>query len=252
MAEFKSWRSFWDFEEAIKKRMRYIHDEETNNFLEAVRATAERRVETIPKGQSLWRAQLGVIWRPEYEGDEWVGETPWPHKKDRMKPLSDQATEGRANSKGIPCLYLASDVNTAIAEVRPWVGSCVSVGRFRTNRELRLVICVTSDDTLHHVWFEKPPVEKREEAVWGYLDKAFARPVTPDTNLADYAPTQTVAELFKVQGYDGIAYRSSVNDTGYNIVLFDLDAAEAVEGRPFRVDKIRFEASPIENPVKYK
>lgn len=45
----------------------------------------------------------------------------------RMKPLPYQASEGRANPKGIPYLYTATYHDTAIVEVRPWVGALVSV-----------------------------------------------------------------------------------------------------------------------------
>lgn len=254
MAEFKSWRSFWDFEQAVKKRMRYVHNDEVKHFLETVRQTAEKRGEKLPMGKPLWRAQLGVKWEPKYEGDDLAYEVPWPYARDRMKPLRDQATEGRANPKGIPCLYLATDRDTAIAEVRPWIGSCVSVGLFKTNRELRVVNCAEAAKIGGAlIWFLKePPAEQREESVWRSVNESFARPVTPSENAAGYAPTQIIAELFKVHGYDGIAYRSSVSETGHNVALFDLDAAEIVEGQPFHVEKVSFQAREIENPVRYQ
>ena len=253
MAEFKSWRSFWEFEHAVKRQMRYVRTTDTEAFLEAVGQTAGRRIEVLPVGTTLWRAQLGVNWRPDYDKDgDLVGETPWPHDKDRMKPLRDCATEGRANSKGIPCLYLATDRDTAIAEVRPWIGSYVSVGLFRTDRELRVVKCVT-DYGLRRYWIKgEPDATEREEAVWAFIDAAFAHPVTPIDNVADYAPTQIIAELFKAHGYDGIAYRSSVSKTGHNVALFDLDASEVVEGQPFEVKTVELQSRAMENPAQYR
>lgn len=54
-----------------------------------------------------------------------------------VKPLSDmgapprEATRpGRLNPTGIPYLYLSSDKETAIAEVRPWMGANVTVASF--------------------------------------------------------------------------------------------------------------------------
>ena len=47
-----------------------------------------------------------------------------------MKPLGGRATDGRANPRGIPCLYLATTKETAMSEVRPWIGSYVSAGQF--------------------------------------------------------------------------------------------------------------------------
>lgn len=40
-----------------------------------------------------------------------------------MKPLSNSASEGRANPKGIPYLYVATDKETAMSEVRPSLGA---------------------------------------------------------------------------------------------------------------------------------
>ncbi len=56
-----------------------------------------------------------------------------------MRPLKDSATEGRANPKGIPCLYVASERETAMSEIRPWIGSTVSVAKFSNKNELRLI-----------------------------------------------------------------------------------------------------------------
>jgi RES domain-containing protein len=141
-----------------------------------------------------------------------------------MAPLADRAREGRANAKGIPCLYVASHQETAIAEVRPWIGSFVSVARMKIHRKLRVINCTTHDtSSIVHIGGEPPP-SKREEAVWADIDRAFAQPVSVDDDHAAYAPTQVIAELFKMHGFDGIAYRSSLGP-GHNMALFDLTMA---------------------------
>ncbi len=199
MAEFKSWQGFGDFERAVKRQMRYVRTSDTEDFLDAVRQTAEKRIEVLPAGMSLWRAQLGVDLQSEYEDGELISETPRPYSKDRMKPLRDCAPEGRANPKGIPSLYLATDRDTAIAEVRPWIGSKISVGLLKICRELKIVNCTTG--RLHHLYIGgEPSAAKREESVWAFIDMAFAHPVTPTDNVADYAPTQIIAELCKAHG----------------------------------------------------
>ncbi len=86
--------------------------------------SATRKVQ-LKSGQIFWRAQLGNVWL-EREQDGETYELPYAYPAERMKPLSDQASEGRANAKGIPCLYLANRKETAMSEVRTWVGSYVS------------------------------------------------------------------------------------------------------------------------------
>lgn len=253
MAEFTSWDSFMEFAEAITRRARYVRDNETDGFLETVRRTAERRLEVLPPDTSLWRAQLGNDREPFYSDGSLAGDVPCPFGADRMKPQRERATEGRANPKGIPCLYLATCPETAIGETRPWIGSWVSVGLFNTCRELKLVNCITGHkiiDLLEHACSRDLSAEEREKAVWICIDDAFAHPVTPNDNVADYAPTQIIAELFKAYKYDGIAYRSSANETGHNIALFDLDAADMVECQLSWIKGIRVESVPAKDLVR--
>jgi hypothetical protein len=55
---------------------------------------------------------LGHDWREEAQGEE-AFEVPTAHPPARMKPLPEKATDGRANSRGIACLYLATKKETA-------------------------------------------------------------------------------------------------------------------------------------------
>lgn len=57
--------------------------------------------------------------------------------------------------------------------------------------------------------------------VWGDINRAFSLPLDPGVEEKRYIPTQFIAELFKNRGYQGIAYKSSVREDGYNIVLFN-------------------------------
>ncbi len=246
MKEFKSWRGFGEFEQAIKKRTRYIHGPDVKAFLETVLQTAAKRVDMLPTESILWRAQLGCDWEPLRVDGEHIDDEATPHLPSRMRPRRQQANEGRANPKEIPYLYLATNRDTALAEVRPWIGSYISVGQFKIVRELRLVNFAT-DKQGSRVYFREPSREKREESVWGDIDRAFARPVSASDDVADYVPTQTIAELFKVNSYDGIAYRSSLG-TGHNVALFDLDAAKLVSCFLFKVENIDFEFRECANP----
>jgi len=246
MLEFKSWRGFSEFEQASKYRTRYVHAPEVQTFLATVLKTTEKRVEVLKREQILWRAQLGCDWEPIREAGEYIDDRPTPHAPGRMKPLSGRANEGRANPKGIPYLYLATNRDTALAEVRPWIGSFISVAQFTTLRELRLVNC-TTDQKSFRFYLKEPSPENREESVWADIDQAFARPVSPSDDIADYVPTQIIAELFKANNFDGVAYRSSLGD-GHNVALFDLDIAKLVSCFLFQVKSIEFEFHESANP----
>ena len=94
-------------------------------------------------------------------------------------------------------------------------------------------------------YFEEPSAEEREESVWTHIDRAFARPVSRSDNIVDYVPTQIIAELFKVNHFDGVAYRSSLGK-GHNIALFGLDMAELVTLRVFKANSIEYKFQECE------
>jgi hypothetical protein len=238
------------------RRARYIRGSETDEFLQTLWETSITRQEVVEDG-FLYRAQLGAEWE-EQDHDGVVIDVPTPMDPDRMKPLSDRAREGRANFKGIPVIYLASELETAVAEVRPWVGAYVSVGTFRIARPLRIVNLDAGDAKGRMFHLQEPDAQERERAVWADVDRAFSTPVNPSDDLADYAPTQIVAELFRDRGLDGIGYRSALGD-GHNVALFDIDSVELESCVLVDVTDVKFkirmygsgytaEASSPENP----
>lgn len=97
-------------------------------------------------------------------------------------------------------------------------------------------------------YFEEPSAEEIERAVWTHIDNAYAEPMTRSDDMADYAATQILAELFKDSGYDGVAYKSNFGEKGYNIALFNIDVAELINCALYRVDGIEVSYSQRDNP----
>ena len=244
MLQFESWNSYWNFQRSVSRELRFVRKPDTERFLETVLETSKKRIVEAKEGLIFWRAQLGHDWREE--GDEEKFEVPCAFSTLRMKPLSDRATDGRANAKGIPCLYLASREMTAVSEVRPWIGSYVSLAQFKLLRPIKLIDCSRGHGK-QLFYFEEPSPEKREEAVWTAIDQAFSEPMSQSDNNAAYVPTQIIAELFKRAGYDGIAYRSNFGENGHNIAIFDLGAADLLNCALYSVDKIDLKYSQRDN-----
>jgi hypothetical protein len=236
MPEFKSWESYWKFEEITKNKARYIHTPEVKEFLNNVLHTSKARTEILAQGAILWRSQLGHSMGIYQDGEC----HPIPYSSSRMIPEVSRAKEGRANPKGIPYLYLSTNRDTALAEVRPWIGSLISVAQFKTVRELRLINCV-ANPLISRLYFEEPSAEEREKFVWSEIDRSFAKPIDKNSDdVADYVPTQIIAEFFKINKFDGVAYRSSLGE-GYNMALFGLDMAELVNCSLFEAKGIKHE-----------
>jgi hypothetical protein len=230
MADFRSWGSYVRFEHVVRSESRYVRSTEVEEFLQTVLVTALKRVENISAGTILWRAQLGHTDRVASSSPDLVVLVPYPYPAERMKPIVGQATEGRANPKGIPYLYLATERDIAMSEIRPWLDSTVSIAQFKVIRDLTVIDCSRNRASVP-LWAaggpEPAPVE-RERAVWIDIDRGFAEPVGRRDDVADYVSTQIIGELFKHAGYDGVMYRSAFSNTGHNVALFDTAAAELV------------------------
>jgi hypothetical protein len=257
---FQSLSSFLSFRDEKKHKGRYFHSQEVQEFLNGVLTTVCERVESIPKGQRYWRAQKGSAEEPCRDLDGQILDyRAIPYPVDRMKPSAEKVGEGRVNVKGISCLYLATDEKTVVSEVRPWVGTYVTLVEFEVLRDLTIVDCsrceinpaiksVSDLDMLYKV--KPPPLEEVPQIVWRWIDLAFSEPVDRDDSTLDYVPTQIIAELFKKNGFDGIKYRSVFN-SGSNLALFDLDSAQQVdEGKVVQVTRIDLDYQQI-HPVLF-
>jgi len=219
MRRSRSYRSYRRFAAEVTGQRRYTRSPEQLDFLNAVLAASAERAQILPAGSLLWRAQVGHRPAPR-------GRLPTPFAASRMKPRPGRAIEGRANPKGIPYLYLATHDETAVAEVRPWLGAYVSLARFRVLRNLRVLDCTTPGS--HAIpTLSAETSEWHTGGLWGDIDRAFSRPVAASDDIAEYVPTQILAEWFRQNGFDAIAYRSSLG-AGRNMALFDLGDADVV------------------------
>src|ERR1035441_775930 len=173
---------YCEFSEYVVHCARHILDEKNHQFVESIVKMGRMRTETVAEGTLLFRAQIGNEWRDTtLDGDD--GEAVecrvrCPHNSDRMTPFADRATEGRVNGKGIPCLYTATDAETAIYEVRPWTGSWVSVAAFVTHRDLKLVDC--SKRRLRG----GRQFATQQEHLWQRINRAFSEPVSRTDDVA--------------------------------------------------------------------
>lgn len=257
MTGFKTAHDFRIFSDLVRRERRFFYSELTSNFLSVVGEAVKSREVVLRTGKALWRAQIGSrLWnRPDGDSRDELGEVPYP--PERMKPPADHTSEGRVNPRGIPFLYLSFDCETAICEVRPWLGALVSVGEFRTTRDLKLADFTKHKGKLGN-WdvllnlpverWQKLTPDEVEQAVWADIDSAFARPVGPQDEHIDYVPTQIIAELLRHQGFDGVGYRSAMNEGGYNIALFDLGAADLAICHLVAIEKVSYQCSKTTNP----
>lgn len=245
MKEFASINSFNEFVEKIRFSNRYFFDGEIQSFFNTLIATRESRVRKCNIGTIFWRAQLGYKTKHRTKSKRSSEGIKLPFDYDRMIPLRNQAKAGRANSSGIPHLYLATTKETAMAEVRPWLGSVISLAKFETTKELSVIDCFTDNLGNNYQINRKASAKEKEKKVWADINYAFSKPISLEEQDTDYTPTQIISEFFKRHGYDGIFYKSMLGE-GLNVVLFNLDVAKIVSCELQRLDKIKFAFNKVE------
>lgn len=251
MKRFQSYKDYWIFQNEVKNTSRYVWSDKVKEFFCAFEATCKKREDKIPKKSVLWRAQLGNSWRREGINDEKGNvvdyiEEESPFSPDRMKPKKNHCLDGRANPKGLPCLYLTTYKDTALAEVRPWIGAYISLAQFRILKEI-IIINFTMDEVKESIiYFNEPSLDETEKKVWSDINKTFSKPTNRDNTSLDYVPTQIISEFVKKLGYGGVAYASSLG-AGHNIALFDPNIAKQLNGQLHYTKSICFE---FDHPAK--
>lgn len=220
------------FEIEIRERWRLVRpsppaEYDPVTWLTPVLPALTRRV---PKSRLLYRAAMGGTFGNFSELH--------PHSAKRMAgPTPEHCRAGgRANPPGIPVLYMATDVRTAIAEVRPWIGGHVSVATMHATRPLRLVDLSPRRRSSGSALLS-PDIQEIVETVGSRM----AQPIDPDTSESAYAPTQYVAELIRDKGFDGVIIKSALGK-GRNVILFNTADAKVEKVDLYRISGVRYNA----------
>jgi hypothetical protein len=141
-------------------------------------------------------------------------------------PPAERAGQSRMSAAGIPMVYLATDIETALAETRDSSEGAASIATFRIAEEIQVLEAVKIPGV--------PSILKdRSEYVRDNLKflrefrKDISRPIERDSAIHyEYTPTQVVTEYFRRafvtndgKHFHGIAFPSS-RGNGDNLVLF--------------------------------
>ncbi|MDQ5984806.1 MAG: hypothetical protein CSYNP_00502 [Syntrophus sp. SKADARSKE-3] len=157
-------------------------------------------------------------------------------KPQRMgKPSAKQSQHGRANPKGIPYLYLASDAETAIAEIRPGIHDRITVGKFKIINSLKVI-------DLRNPGIDSPFKHGHEleyiiqhAAFLRKLGSEISKPINPEDPELEYLPLQYLCEFIKHKGFAGVIYKSSVSK-GYNVAVFNDNKVRCISTKLYELD----------------
>jgi hypothetical protein len=166
-------------------------------------------------------------------------------------PPAGKSSDGRVNARGVVCLYLASDIETALHEVRAEVFDFVSVGTFKLKQDITLVNLRELPNI--SPFFEgvdcvNYAINKKYLEI---LDDEISKPLRRSDSTLDYVPIQYIVDFIKSiehDGkceYDGIEYKSTTYSDGYNFAIFDPDLFECIDVKVFDIKKLEYEKEEV-------
>ena len=142
---------------------------------------------------------------------------------------------GRMNAAGIAVFYGATEKDTAVAELRPAVGSLISLAAFRVDRPIHVLDLTrfTRAGRQLDIFAKNQMVRATQWAFMQSFASEISQPILPGDEHLEYVPAQVVAEYLTNQPVrwrggevtpDAIIFRSAQREGGKNIAVMG-DAA---------------------------
>ncbi|MFK7700367.1 RES family NAD+ phosphorylase [Pseudomonas caspiana] len=242
LSDIKIPKEFWDFYKKLGEELKYSNRFNVSKDLQErikkyIQYHLKRKTFKLKSGNLFYRARINAIDKNA------------PYERENMgAPPRGQANSGRINPEGISYLYLAKSIDTAIAEVRPWVGAKISVAKFILKKDIDIV-------SLQHTKHSNVKDYEIDDIVRDLLNSTpinqfyFASPAHNADRLA-YLPSQYLAELFKSEGMDGLEYGSVLHRNGENLALFDVSIAECLDVELHSISEVHYSSSLVADERK--
>ena len=146
--------------------------------------------------------------------------------RELARPPFSIARAGRMNADGIAVFYGATDMQVALAEIRPPVGSSVVVSRFCVSKgkEIRLLDVEAFGRAYENYVESDEDMETKLDFIKSFGDQV-TKPVVPENESKEYIITQVISDYLSSRrdiDIHGFIYKSTqTNVNGHkNIVLF--------------------------------
>ena len=163
------------------------------------------------------------------------------------KPPKNLVSNGRANPIGIPYLYVASSIDTTIAEIRGHKGEVLTIVEYQMKSNLELADLRDPKSTIS-------PFELNEEneleliyknmPFLTLLGNELSKPIIPREANLEYLSSQYLCELLKHIGFNVIIYKSSISD-GNNYVIFKDKRLKAVNTYQYQIIDVTTESKKL-------
>lgn len=189
----------------------------------------------IEKGKICYRGRIGkMILQGAIDDRNKEFEMPYYGKMIKEAPPLYTLHGGRFNRAGMSYLYLATDIETCLAEVHLQVGQECSVGEFKCIDDIEMInLSDFGDDLELKIWYD-----------------IITQPVHSEIKYK-YFITQFISEVLIKINNNGL-YFKSVQSDGYNIVCFKPDKFELIRysEKLYMAQKIKYDYIQVEDAVR--
>lgn len=223
-----------DLKNAIRTDSRFLVESIIPNTLQLDKylSDAVEVYKCSPKTR-FYRARL-----PKIKGEKFK-------TKDMGMPPMENAIVGRANPEGISYLYVCTEPQTCLYEVRAGLTDSVFIGTYKIKLEEELSIVNLSAHNLGlELTSDSNAIELlRERMLLNQIGKDLSTPMHRHDNPAiEYIPTQFICEYIRKKlGVDGISFTSSQTKEGTNLVLFNMEKVKCTKTKQVEITNITLE-----------
>ena len=224
-----SGHTWGEFSNAIKRKNRFH-----NNYFKADRFSPflGYSIRKYPKGTKLYRARICN----DIKGFE---------KSEMGAPPAHLRKAGRVNPEGIGVLYLTSDEQTALSEVRAGTFDYVTIGTFQLKKEIRVVNISELNKISPVLYSSNIESLSANTKIFRDIANEIAKPLRRNDSALAYLPTQFITEFIKSNGYAGVAYTSTMRTEGINVAVFDESIFECVAVHTVEINNISYSYEKI-------
>ena len=173
-------------------------------------------------------------------------------------PEPKDSKDGRANAAGIKCLYLSSDADTAIKEVRAGVADYITIASFELNEDIWVVDLKMIDEISPFFLMDRQMsfvdyILNKEHL--RKINNEMSKIVRKSDSKLDYVPTQYICDFIKsitieengseIKIFKGVEYNSTLNKSGYNLAIFEPSVFKAISTEIYEVTFLKYKTDKL-------
>ena len=215
-----SWKEFADYIKNVNRFHTNFNSSEFASYLSALATTYKK--DTV-----FYRGRIAKDSKG-YKTDE------------MMAPPKERRTAGRINPEGMLALYMSLDPETILYEIRANVYDYITIGKMVAKKKFRVVDLSKLEKISPFDYGGEIENFAVNFNIFQDMAREISKPLRRNDSQLEYLPTQFITEFIKGEKYDGVAYRSTISDSGINIALFDESLVECLAVDTVEVASIEY------------